>query len=73
MSKQETAVQVKFIQPQYAEGQALQGEYLVTGEIKTDAGAYIFNAPFSDEEKAEFNSLMDKVIQRVKQNIRDAV
>ena len=74
MSEQKYTAKVSFIQPKHGDDSIPeQDQYIVTGEIKTSEVNYIFHTSFTDKEKAEFNSLMDRVIQRVTKNIKEAI
>jgi len=76
MSKLESAV-VKFIQPAWeAKGEGWEPSkdgYIVTGEIRTEAGTYQFTVPMVRDELDEFHKLVARIIQRVRRDIKDAV
>ena len=54
-------------------GNVEEGEFLINGTMETSAGKSSFSVELTDDESAEMNDLVERVFERFRRNLKDAL
>jgi hypothetical protein len=71
MSSTEPKFTVQVIQRNW--GSEEESEFLINGTMETSAGKSMFSVSLTDEESAEMNNLVERIFQRYRQALKEAL